>query len=81
MSKEIVRTINQRHPPRPKSRKDVELNKTCTILKKDGTVSSVEGYGTKPACTLFIQSLRENAKKLNIKLVSNYVILGHEVKP
>lgn len=80
MNKEKVKTINQRHPPRPKSRRDVDLNKTCTILKIDGTVSSVAGYGTKNACTVFVQSLRENAKKLNIKLVGNYVILGHKIK-
>lgn len=79
MSKEIVRIINQRHPPRRKSGTDVELNKTCTIIKKDGTVSSVEGYGTENACKAFVNSIYTNAKNLDIKLVSKYKILKHKV--
>lgn len=77
MSKNIV---NQLHPPRPKSRRDVELNKKCTIIKKDGTNTSVVGYGTRNACAVFTVSLRENAKKLDIELKGNYKILNHEVK-
>ena len=75
-----MKAVNQLHPPRPKSGREVELNKKCTIVKKDGTTTSVAGYGTLLACKLFVSSLRENAKKLNIELKGNYVILGHEVK-
>jgi predicted oxidoreductase len=71
---------NQLHPPRPKHRDKVELNKKCTIIKKDGTNTSVTGYGTQNACAVFINSLRENAKKLGIVLQGNYIILGHEVR-
>lgn len=75
-----IRTQNQLHPPKKKSRKDVELNKKCTIIKKDGTNTSVVGYGTRNACAVFTKTQRENAEKLNIKLVGNYKILNHEVK-
>lgn len=75
-----MKTVNQLHPPRPKSGREVELNKKCTIVKKDGTTTSVTGYGTLPACRLFVRSLQDNAEKLNIELKGNYVILGHEIK-
>ena len=75
-----VKTQNQLHPPKKKSREDVELNKKCTIIKKDGTNTSVVGYGTRNACAVFTTSQRENAKKLNIELVGNYKILNHVVK-
>ena len=74
------KTANQLHPPRPKSGREVELNKKCTIVKKDGTTTSVAGYGTQKACEVFVSSLRDNAKKLGIELKGNYVILGHIVK-
>lgn len=74
------RIVNQRNPPRPKLRRDVDFNKKHTIIKKDGTVTSVVGYGTRPACAVFINSLRENANKLGIDLKGNYLILGHEVR-
>ena len=76
----MTKTVNQLHPPRPKNGREVELNKKCTIVKKDGTTTSVVGYGTQPACAVFVSSLRDNAKKLNIELKGNYVILKHEVK-
>lgn len=72
--------VNQLHPPRPKTGREVELNKRCTIVKKDGTTTSVAGYGTQKACEVFVHSMRENAKNLNIELKGNYVILGHEIK-
>ena len=76
----MVKIANQLHPPRPKNGREVELNKKCTIIKKDGTTTSVVGYGTQQACAIFVSSLRENAKKLNVQLKSNYVILKHVVK-
>lgn len=74
------RIVNQRNPPRPKLRRDVDLNKKHTIIKKDGTVTSVVGYGTRNACAVFVNSLKENANKLGISLKGNYLILGHEVR-
>ena len=76
----MVRIANQLHPPRPKSGRKVELNKKCSIVKKDGTSTSLMGIGTQPACKLFVNSLRDNAKKLNIELKGNYIILAHEIK-
>lgn len=76
----MTKIANQLHPPRPKNGREVELNKKCTIIKKDGTTTSVEGYGTQKACEAFVSSLRENAKRLNIQLKSNYIILKHVVK-
>lgn len=76
----MVKTVNQLHPPRPKNGREVELNKRCTIIKKDGTTTSVVGYGAQKACEAFVSSTRDNAKKLNIELKSNYVILKHVVK-
>ena len=71
---------NQLHPPRPKSGREVELNKKCSIVKKDGTNTTLVGVGTQPACKLFVSSLRKNAKNLNIELKGNYIILGHEIR-
>ena len=75
-----MRTCNQLHPPRPKSGREVELNKKCSIVKKDGTSTSLVGIGTQPACKLFVHSMRDNAKKLGITLKGNYIILAHEIK-
>ena len=74
------RYLNQRNPPRPKSGREEDLNKTCTIIQKNGTTTTVEGYGTSNACAVFIQSLKNNAKNLGIELVGNYLILNHKVK-
>lgn len=69
-----MKTTNQSHPPRPKNGREVELNKKCTILKKDGTTTSVAGYGPQKACEAFVFSMRDNARKLNIQLVGNYIV-------
>ena len=66
--------INKTSPPRPKNGREVELNKKCTILKKDGTTTSVAGYGLQKACEAFVFSMRDNARKLNIQLVGNYIV-------
>lgn len=75
-----MKTTNQLHPPRPKKRGVVELNKKCTMIKKDGVTSTVVGVGTKPALDIFLDSLRENAKRLDISLVGRYIIVNHEIK-
>lgn len=65
---------NKKSPPRPKNGREVVLNKMCTIIKKDGTASSVAGYGPQKACEALVHSFRENAKFLNVKLVGNYIV-------
>lgn len=66
--------INKKSPLRPKNGREVVLNKMCTIIKKDGTASSVAGYGPQKACEAFVFSMKENAKNLNIQLVGNYIV-------
>ena len=43
-------------------------------MKKDGTTTSVAGYGPQKACEAFVFSMRDNARKLNIQLVGNYIV-------
>lgn len=71
---------NQLYPPGRKKGQEVELNKMCTIIKKNGTTTTVVGYGPQKACEMFIDSCRDNAKSLDIKLVSKYSILKYELK-
>ena len=65
---------NKTSPPRPKNGREVVLNKQCTILKKDGTTTSVMGYGPQKACEALVFSIRDNAKKLNVQLIGNYIV-------
>ena len=74
------KVVNQLHPPGRKKSQEVELNKKCTVIKKNGTTTTVVGYGPQKACELFIDSCRDNAKSINIKLVSKYSILKYEMK-
>ena len=67
-------TMNKKSPPRPKNGREVVLNKQCTILKKDGTTTSVAGYGPQKACEAFVFSMKDNARKLNVQLVGNYIV-------
>ena len=67
-------TTNKKSPPRPKNGREVVLNRPCTILKKDGTTTSVAGYGPQKACEVFVHSMRDNARALNIQLVGNYIV-------
>lgn len=76
----MIKTANQLHPPRPKKRGEVELNKKHSIVKKDGTNTTLVGIGSKNACDLFIDSLRENAKRLSIELKGKYIVLAHEIR-
>lgn len=69
-----MKTANQLHPPCPKNGREVVLNKMCTIIKKDGTTTSVAGYGPQKACEALVHSFKENAKSLNVKLVGNYIV-------
>ena len=75
-----MKTANQLHPPRPKKRGEVELNKKHSIVKKDGTNTTLVGIGTKPACDLLIDTLYENAKRLDVELKGKYIVLAHEIR-
>lgn len=75
-----MKIANQLHPPRPKKRGEVELNKKCSIVKKDGVSTTVVGIGTKPACDLFVERQYENAKRLGIDLKGKYTVVNHEIK-
>lgn len=77
----MKRIINQQHPPGHKKKgQEAPLNPTYTVMKDDGATSTVIGYGAPVACDLFIESLIDNAKKLNIKIVGKYHILKHKKK-
>ena len=70
--------MNQRNPPA--KRDNSKPNRECTIIKKDGRCTSVVGTGTKNACIVFVDSIKQNAKNIGVKLEGKYIILNHKVR-
>jgi hypothetical protein len=65
---------NQVHPPRPKHR-EVDLNIRKRIYCKAGNSSMLLAKNVAvPAAKVFINSIRENAKKLGINIELNMII-------
>lgn len=72
MSKGIV---NQLHPPRPKSRRDVDLNVRKRVYYKDGDSSMLFCKDiTIPASKVLIESIKDNMKKLGVQLKGHFII-------
>jgi hypothetical protein len=72
MSKNIV---NQLHPPRPKSRRDVELNVIKRVYYKDGDSSMLFCKDiTIPASKVLIESIKDNMKKLGVNLKGHFIV-------
>ena len=72
MSKE---TVNQLHPPRKKNKEEVQLNVKKRIYYKDGNSSMLFCKdATVPASKVLISSIRDNMKKLGLKLEGNFII-------
>ena len=72
MSKE---TVNQLHPPRKKNKEEVQLNAKKRIYYKDGNSSMLFCKdATVPASKVLISSIRDNMKKLGLKLEGNFII-------
>lgn len=72
MSKDIV---NQLHPPRPKSRRGVDLNVRKRVYYKDGDSSMLFCKDiTIPASKVLIESIKDNMKKLGVELKGHFII-------
>ena len=68
-------TVNQLHPPRKKNKEDVQLNVRKRIYYKDGNSSMLFCKdATVPASKVLISSIRDNMKKLGLKLEGNFII-------
>lgn len=70
-----TRKINQQCSPLPKRKRvDAQGNNRLRIFGKTGTATFLfaEGF-TKPAGEVFLQQMRENAKRLGGKIVCDFI--------
>lgn len=67
--------VNQLHPPRKKNKEGVQLNVRKRIYYKSGNSSMLLCKdATIPASKVLISSIRDNMKKLGLKLEGNFII-------
>lgn len=67
--------VNQLHPPRKKNKEKIELNVRKRIYYKDGNSSMLFCKDvTIPASKVLISSIRDNMKKLGLKLEGNFIV-------
>ena len=66
---------NQLHPPRKRNKEEVQLNVRKRIYYKDGNSSMLFCKdATVPASKVLISSIRDNMKKLGLKLEGNCIV-------
>lgn len=67
--------VNQLHPPKKKNKEEVQLNIRKRIYYKDGNSSMLFCKDiTVPASKVLIKSIRDNMKKLGVKLNGNFIV-------
>ena len=67
--------VNQLHPPRKKNKEEVQLNIRKRIYYKDGNSSMLFCKdATIPASKVLISSIKDNMKKLGLKLEGNFIV-------